>query len=255
MHERQASSKGSLLRDRSMMVDCDQRYSEYSESVSVHAEQVGPALALPLNAILHPPTATVHTDTTSSSTQDGRKEERRDPGRKRAQKGGMKLASSFRRRGVWRQRRRGGDNWTGGRLRGGERWGRKRPLCYPELSVSVCMSVLTQSKSICHQDCHCGTKREGSLPGRTHSERNGERQDRHKEARWSLGEVQEGGGSGNLPRPACSYNSKHTCHIQEDWTSNSLINTLTHTFAGWKYFTHQADWFSNICLVHSLSSS
>lgn len=60
--------------------------------------------------------------------------------------------------------------------------GRKRPLCYPELSVSVCMSVLTQSKSICHQDCHCGTKREGSLPGRTHSERNGERQDRHKEA-------------------------------------------------------------------------
>lgn len=54
--------------------------------------------------------------------------------------------------------------------------GRKRPLCYPELSVSVFMSVLTQSKSICHQDCHCGTKREGSLPGRTHSERNGERQ-------------------------------------------------------------------------------
>lgn len=63
-----------------------------------------------------------------------------------------------------------------------EKMGRKRPLCYPELSVSVCMSVLTQSKSICHQDCHCGTKREGSLPGRTHSERNGERQDRHKEA-------------------------------------------------------------------------
>lgn len=86
---------------------------------------------------------------------------------------------------VWRQRRsrrRGGDKWTGGRLRGGGKMGRKRPLCYPELSVSVCMSVLTQSKSICHQDCHCGTKREGSLPGRTHSERNGERQDRHKEA-------------------------------------------------------------------------
>lgn len=70
-----------------------------------------------------------------------------------------------------------------------EKMGRKRPLCYPELSVSVCMSVLTQSKSICHQDCHCGTKREGSLPGRTHSERNGERQDRHKEAWWSLGEA------------------------------------------------------------------
>lgn len=102
--------------------------------------------------------------------------------------------------------------------------GRKRPLCYPELSVSVCMSVLTQSKSICHQDCHCGTKREGSLPGRTHSERNGERQDRHKEAGQSLGEVQVG--SGNLRRPTYSYNSKHTCRDQEDWTSNSLINTF-----------------------------
>ena len=70
-----------------------------------------------------------------------------------------------------------------------EKMGRKRPLCYPELSVSVCMSVLTQSKSICHQDCHCGTKREGSLPGRTHSERNGERQDRHREAGWCLGRM------------------------------------------------------------------
>lgn len=100
--------------------------------------------------------------------------------------------------------------------------GRKRPLCYPELSVSVCMSVLTQSKSICHQDCHCGTKREGSLPGRTHSERNGERQDRHKEAWWSLGEVQVG--FGNLHCPTYSYNSKHTCCDQEDQTSNSLIN-------------------------------
>lgn len=59
----------------------------------MHAEQVGPTLALSLNAILHPPTATVHTNTTSSSPH-GWKEERRDPGRKRGQKGGMKLASS-----------------------------------------------------------------------------------------------------------------------------------------------------------------
>ncbi|KAI9539293.1 hypothetical protein NQZ68_005372 [Dissostichus eleginoides] len=73
---------------------------EYSESISLHAEQVGPARALSLNAILHPPTATVHTNTTSSSTRDGRKEERRDPRRKRGQKGGMKLASSTWRRGV-----------------------------------------------------------------------------------------------------------------------------------------------------------
>lgn len=91
---------------------------------------------------------------------------------------------------VWRQRRRRQVDRKEAKKR--ERMGRKRPLCYPELSVSVCMSVLTQSKSICHQDCHCGTKREGSLPGRTHSERNGERQDRHKEAWWSLGEVQVG---------------------------------------------------------------
>ena len=53
---------------------------DYSESISLHAEQVGPAHALSLNAILHPPTATVHTDTTSSSTQDGRKEEKEGPG-------------------------------------------------------------------------------------------------------------------------------------------------------------------------------
>lgn len=79
MHEKTSSSKGSLLRDQSMMVDCDQR-SEYSESISLHAEQVGPTLALSLNAILHPPTATVHTDTASSSTQDGRKEEKEGPG-------------------------------------------------------------------------------------------------------------------------------------------------------------------------------
>lgn len=99
------------MRDQSVMVDCDQR-SEYSESISLHAEQVGPALALSLNAILHPPTATVHTDTTSSSTQDGRKEERRDPGRKRGQKGGMKLASSTWRRGV--RGGRGGEVETSG---------------------------------------------------------------------------------------------------------------------------------------------
>lgn len=100
-------------------MDYDQR--EYSESISVHAEQVDPALALSLIAILHPPTATVHTDGTSSSTQDGQKEERKDPGRKRGQKGGMKLASSIWRRGVrGGRRRRSGDKWTGGRLRGGK---------------------------------------------------------------------------------------------------------------------------------------
>lgn len=120
-----------------------------SESVSVDAEQVGPALALSLNAILHPPTATVHTDTTSSSTQDGRtdgrREERKDPGRKRGQKGGMKLASSNRRRGSeWRQRRRGGDNRREAKRR--ERFGRGRGA--PVLSGAVCfLSVCLFSHS------------------------------------------------------------------------------------------------------------
>lgn len=132
-----------------MMVDYDQR-SEYSESISLHAEQVGPALALSLNAILHPPTATVHTDTTSSSTQDGRKEERRDPGRKRGQKGGMKLASSTWRRGVcegrrWRKRRRrGGDKWTGGRLRRGKDGEEEAPV----LSGAVCVCLYVCSHTV-----------------------------------------------------------------------------------------------------------
>lgn len=158
-----------------------------SESISLHAEQVGPALALSLNAILHPPTATVHTDTTTSSTPGRTEGGKEGPGEEERTERRDETGLFHSEKGcVWRQRRRGGDNWTGGRLRrgkdGGGGGGGKRPLCYPELSVSVCMSVLTQSKSICHQDCHCGTKREGSLPGRTHSERNGERQDRHKAA-------------------------------------------------------------------------
>uniref|UniRef100_A0A0E9T8I6 Uncharacterized protein n=1 Tax=Anguilla anguilla TaxID=7936 RepID=A0A0E9T8I6_ANGAN len=32
------------------------------------------------------------------------------------------------------------------------------------LCLSVCLSVLTQLKSICHRNC--GTKREGTVPGR-----------------------------------------------------------------------------------------
>lgn len=105
----------------------------------MHAEQVGPALALSVNAILHPPTATVHTDTTSSSTQEGWKEGRRDPGRKRGQKGGMKLASSTWRRGVWRQKR-GGDKRTGGRLRGGKDGEEEAPVLSGScLCLSVCL--------------------------------------------------------------------------------------------------------------------
>lgn len=88
------------------------------------------------------------------------------------------------------------------RLKGRERR-RGGEACAIRSCLSVCLSVLTQSKSICPQDCHCGTKREGSLPGRTHSERNGERQDRHKEARWRLGGAWVGGlrGAATPPTP------------------------------------------------------
>lgn len=65
-----------------------------------------------------------------------------------------------------------------------------------EAPVSVCMSVLTQSKSICHQDCHCGTKREGSLPGRTHSEK--WRETRQAQGGMVAFRSNVDGGSGNL---------------------------------------------------------
>lgn len=45
--------------------------------------------------------------------------------------------------------------------------------------MSDSLSVFTLSKSICHRNC--GTKREGSLPGRTHLERNGEKTRQPKE--------------------------------------------------------------------------
>lgn len=216
-----SSSKGSLLRDPSKMVDCDQR--EFSESVTLHAEQVGPAQALSLNAILHPPAATVHTDATSSSTQDGQQEERRDPGRKRGQKGGMKLASSIWRRGVCGGRRgRGGAKWTGGRIRGRKDGEEEAPALSGAVSVSVCMSVLTQSKSICHQDCHCGTKREGSLPGRTHSEKWRET----RQAQWGGVGLRRSAGEGsrNLFRPTC----KLQIHPPKSGRSDSIPSSTPH---------------------------
>lgn len=98
------------------------------------------------------------------------------------------------------------------------------PVLSAAVCVCDCVSVLTQSKSICHQGCHCGTKREGSLPGRTHSERNGERQ---RQATRRRGGVEEkarpkgqGAGQPVAPPPpfTCCYNSKRTCRDQEDET-------------------------------------
>lgn len=68
---------------------------------------------------------------------------RRDPGRKRGQKGGMKLASSTWRRGVCGGR--GGDKWTGGRLRGRGKDGEEEA---PVLSGAVCVCLYVCSHTV-----------------------------------------------------------------------------------------------------------
>lgn len=74
----------------------------------MHAEQEDPALALLLNAILHPPTATVHTSASSSSTQGrtrGRREE--GPGEEERTERRDETGLFHSEKGcVWRQRRR-----------------------------------------------------------------------------------------------------------------------------------------------------
>lgn len=190
---------------------CD-REIEYSESVSLHAEQVDPALALLLNAILHPPTATVHTGTSSSSTQDGRKEEKEgNPGRKRGQKGGMKLASSTRRRGVCGGR--GGrkeEEETSGQEGGGGKGGgvRKRPLCYPELSVSVTVCLFSHSRNQFAFRTVTVEQREKEACQVGHTQR--EMEERQRQAQGGMVEFRRGvgrgrsgkwGASGSLCRP------------------------------------------------------
>lgn len=115
-----------------------------SESISLHAEQVGPALALSLNAILHPPTATVHTDTTTSSTPGRTEGGKEGPGEEERTERRDETGLFHSEKGcVWRQRRRGGDNWTGGRLRrgkdGGEGGGRGPCAIRSCLFLSVCL--------------------------------------------------------------------------------------------------------------------
>lgn len=117
-----------------------------SESISLHAEQVGPALALSLNAILHPPTATVHTDTTTSSTPGRTEGGKEGPGEEERTERRDETGLFHSEKGcVWRQRRRGGDNWTGGRLRrgkdgGGGGGGGRGPCAIRScLFLSVCL--------------------------------------------------------------------------------------------------------------------
>lgn len=205
------------------MVDCDQR--EFSESVTLHAKQVGPAQGLSLSAILHPPAATVHTDATSSSTQDGQEEERKDPGRKRGQKGGMKLASSIRRRGVCGGRgRRGGGRWTGGRGRG-RKDGKEEEA--PVLSGAVCFCLYVCSHTV-----------EINLPSGlslwNKERRKLARSDTLREMeRDKTGTVRQGGakekcrwgGSGDLFCPHLQTPNPPTKN-QEDQTFNSIINTI-----------------------------
>lgn len=94
--------------------------------------------------------------------------------------------------------------------------------------VCDCVSVLTQSKSICHQGCHCGTKREGSLPGRTHSERNGERQRQATRRRGGVEEKVRPKGQKGPPSPAATTPNAPAV-IRKIRLSNSLINS-----SGWR---------------------
>lgn len=211
----------------------------------MHAEQVGPALALPLNAILHPPTATVHTDTTSSSTQDGRTEGGKEgPGEEESTERRMKLASSIRRRGAWRQRRRGGDNWTGGRRRGGggeKDGGGGGEEEAPVLSGAVCFCLYVCSHTV-EINLPSGLSlwnKERRKLARSDTLREKWRKTKtgNKEARWSLGGVQEWRGgaevSGNLPGPTCSCTSKHNLPYSGRLDFQFPHQHFdTHTFAG-----------------------
>lgn len=119
-----------------------------SESISLHAEQVGPALALSLNAILHPPTATVHTDTTTSSTPGRTEGGKEGPGEEERTERRDETGLFHSEKGcVWRQRRRGGDNWTGGRLRRGKDGGEGGEEA-PVLSGAVCFCLYVCSHTV-----------------------------------------------------------------------------------------------------------
>lgn len=145
MHE---SSKGSLWRGQSAIGDCDQRYSE---SISLHAEQVGPARALSLNAILQPPTATVQTGTgsssSSSSTQDGREGGKKErPGEEERTERRDETGLFHVEKGcVWRRRKRRRRRHVD-RLKGGERRrGREEEAC--AIRSCLCLSVCLFSHS------------------------------------------------------------------------------------------------------------
>lgn len=115
---------------RSATVDRDQRESEREREIQ-SPYRCMPSRKTPLwlscstQSSTHQPLLSTPAPA-AAAPRDGREEgERKDPGRKRGQKGGMKLASSTRRMGVCGGRGGGGrgvDKWTGRRLRGG--WGR-----------------------------------------------------------------------------------------------------------------------------------
>ncbi len=121
-----------------------------SESVKQRGEQLD---CVPV-ILLRVPPPTHHTRPATIAPARRREEERTE---RRDETGPFHW-----RRSVWRQSLRGEG------LREVGAW----PLCYPDLCPDS-LSVFTLSKSICHRNC--GTKREGSLPGRTHSERNEEK--------------------------------------------------------------------------------
>lgn len=139
-----------------------------SVSVKVRGEQMERPLALSVRLPPDPP----HTTGTMAprrqhAGEEERTERRDESGLLPLKEGCVEARVWIVLRGVGKARR---ENWEG---RGAT------PVLSGVVSVSDSLSVFTLSKSICHRNC--GTKREGSLPGRTHLERNGEKTRQPKE--------------------------------------------------------------------------
>lgn len=120
----------------------------------------------------------------------------------------------------------------GGRLRGGKRWGGRGPCAIRScLCLSVCLFSHSRNQFAIRtvtveqrekEACQVGHTQREMEKDKTGTRRQGRDLERR---RW---------GHKNLRCPTYSYNSKHTCRDQEDWTSNSLINTFLNPdmFAG-----------------------
>lgn len=121
------------------------------------------------------------------------------------------------------QRRRGGDKWTGGRLRGGKDGEEEAPVLG---AVCVCLYVCSHTVEINLPSGLSLWNKERRKLARSDTLREKWRKTRQAQGGRVEFRRGTGGGLSNLLGPTCSYNSKHTCRDQEDWTSNVLINII-----------------------------